>query len=69
MIPSSVVDPDPLGSAFIWLSWTRIRIGNVIRNWIQEQGNWPKFTNKLGFLLFKKLLYLRRYVFFTFYLL
>ncbi len=45
---SSVVgpDPDPYGSAFIWLTWIWIRI--------QEHGNWPKFTNKHGFLHFLK---------------
>jgi hypothetical protein len=26
---SSVVDPDPHGSEFVWLSWIRIRIGNA----------------------------------------
>jgi hypothetical protein len=26
---TSVVDPDPHGVAFIWLSWIRIRIGNA----------------------------------------
>ncbi len=26
---TSVVDPDPLGYALIWLSWIRIRIGNA----------------------------------------
>ncbi len=29
LILFSVVDPDPPGPAFIWLSWIRIRIGNV----------------------------------------
>jgi hypothetical protein len=24
-VPTSVVDPDPPGSAFVWLSWIRIR--------------------------------------------
>jgi hypothetical protein len=26
---SSAVDPDPYGSAMIWLSWIRIRVGNA----------------------------------------
>jgi hypothetical protein len=30
------VDPDPHGSALIWLSWIRIRIGNADLN----QGAW-----------------------------
>jgi hypothetical protein len=28
-LQSSVADPDPHGSALIWLSWIRIRIGNA----------------------------------------
>jgi len=41
---SSVSDPDPHGSALIWLSWIRIRIRIEIR--IQKQGKWHKETNK-----------------------
>ncbi len=50
------LDPDPLGSAFIWLSWIRIRTHTVLvmRIRIQEHGSWTKFTNKPGFLPQKK---------------
>ncbi len=41
---TSVLDPDSPGSAFIWRSWIRI----------QEHRNLPKFSNKPGFLPFKK---------------
>jgi len=37
----------------------RIRIHNTV----QKHGNLPKFTNKLAFLPFKRLQYLRMYVF------
>ncbi len=67
-------------SSFLQVLWIRIHLdphsfgylgsgsvlGMRIRIWIQEHGNWPKSTNKPGFLLFKKLLYLRRYVFLHF---
>jgi hypothetical protein len=46
------------GSAFIWLSWIRIRVGMRIR--IQELA---KIYNKPVSCLSKRLLYLRRYVF------
>ncbi len=36
-------------------------LGKRIGIGIQEQGNWPKLTNKLDFQPFKWLLYLRRY--------
>jgi hypothetical protein len=56
---SSVVDldPDPLGSAFIWLFWIRIRFGNA--NPDQDPGA-RKLTNKqinLNSRFSKRLLY------------
>ncbi len=46
-------DPDLLGTAFIWLPWIRIRIGNADPD-SGAIGNCPKFTNKPGFLPFEK---------------
>ncbi len=59
-VPDSVVDPDPLS---FWQSWIRIRLHLTVTDpdlywecWskIHEHGNWPKLTNKPGFLPFKK---------------
>ncbi len=38
----SVVNPDPPGTAFIWMSWIRIRIGNANAN----PRAWRKKTDK-----------------------
>ncbi len=48
-VPSTIVvlvDPDPHGSAYTWLSWMRIRI--------QWEGNCPKLTIKPDFQPFEK---------------
>jgi hypothetical protein len=57
ILTGSVADPDPHGSAFIWLSWIRICIGNADRIWIQA---WKltKISNKPHFLPFKKAVFL-----------
>jgi hypothetical protein len=56
----------PSGSALIWLSWIQIRIGNADPD--TGAWNWPKLTNKPGFLPFKKIVvpYLHSYVFLPF---
>jgi hypothetical protein len=43
LLSSSVVDLDPPGSAFIWLSWIQIWSVLGMRIRIQEHGNWHKF--------------------------
>ncbi len=47
---------DSQRSPLNWLSWIRIRISTVLgmRIRIHKHWNWPKFTNKPGFLPFKK---------------
>jgi hypothetical protein len=60
-----IVDPD-LGSTCIRFYLAVLDLDpdtfvNAIR--IQEHGNRPKFTNEPDFLPFKKLFYLRKYVF------
>jgi hypothetical protein len=46
------VDPDPPESAFIWLSWIRIRIGNVD----PDPGAWKfvKINKETRFSAFQK---------------
>ncbi len=41
---SSVVDPDPYGSALIWLSWIRIRVGNADPDPDPEAGKLTKIN-------------------------
>jgi hypothetical protein len=51
------VDPNPQGSALIWLSWMRIRIciGNADLDLDPEAWKLTKINKKKpGFLLFKK---------------
>jgi|688.fasta_scaffold809087_1 hypothetical protein len=48
---------------FILMSWIRIRIEIQIQIQTQDMETDKKFTNKHGFLAFKKAVYLRRYVF------
>ncbi len=62
-------DPDPHGSAFIWLSWTRIRNGNADPDTDSEQENLPEFTNIPGFLWFKKAFVPSQVWFLTYYVL
>jgi hypothetical protein len=59
----SFVDPDPdsdlHGSTLIWLSWIRIRMGNVDPD--PGTRKLTKISNPTSFLPFKRLLYLGRY--------
>jgi hypothetical protein len=50
------------GSVLIWLSWVRIRIWNADPE--SRSMDIDKFTNKPGFLPFKKFFYLLRYRYF-----
>jgi hypothetical protein len=43
---SSVLDPDPHGSALIWLSWIRIRIGNADPD--PDRGAWKLIILDFG---------------------
>jgi hypothetical protein len=52
MFKTIVVDPHPHGSSLFDCPGSVSVLGMLIR--IPEQGNWPKLTNKPGFLPFKK---------------
>ena len=62
----SVVDPNPHGSAFIWLSWIRIRMGNADL----DPGAWKltKFYKHIRFSAFKKGFYTFVVMVLTYYL-
>jgi hypothetical protein len=68
-VAGSVVDPDPLGSAFIWMSWIRIPIRNADPD--PDPGAWKltKIDQKTLFSVFLNgFFYLRRCVFSMFFI-